>query len=232
MYNSKRHFACNSHEYPPLSRLLPCQGRMQIVQSTSVIRRPRMDTVQVDRSCLGLVASCSIAALLAVIAFYCSLLASSTPLWPQDMATVDRAIDLLQKKGFDQEAFLLRHAVVFRSSDNWLNRLTKQDNAYAATNFPFEIITLYPDFYSKTVDDTERAMVLLHEAQHLKGADEKGAYTYVWQNRIRLGWTQLSHGTTPSYITIEQQTRENAPGLFVCSQNLWNDCTETLAKAR
>ena len=72
-------------------------------------------------------------------------------------------------------------------------------------------------------------MVLLHEAQHLKGGDEKAAYSFVWQNRERLGWTQLSHGTTPSYITIEQQTREFAPELFTCRQNLWSDCTETLA---
>ena len=181
---------------------------------------------------LGLAASCCIAAILAIIAFYCSLIASSTPLWPEDRAEVDRAISLLEQKGFDREVFLLRHTVAFRSSDNWLNRMTKRDNAYAATNFPFQIVTLYPDFYAKTTDDTERAMVLLHEAQHLKGGDEKAAYSFVWQNRDRLGWTQLTHGTTPSYITIEQQTREFAPELFTCRQNLWNDCTQTLAVKR
>ncbi|HEY2866837.1 MAG TPA: hypothetical protein VGJ02_07085 [Pyrinomonadaceae bacterium] len=185
-----------------------------------------------NQTTAGLVASCCFAAFLAIVAFYCSLLASSTPLWPADRVEVDRAISLLEHKGFDREVFLLRHTVAFRSSDNWLNRVTKQDNAYAATNFPFQIITLYPDFYSKTTDDTERAMVLLHEAQHLKGGDEKAAYSFVWQNRERLGWTQLSHGTTPSYITIEEQTREYAPELFTCRQNLWSDCTETLAAKR
>jgi len=202
---------------------------MQTVHSKPA--RPAEWTLNAPRgqTTVGLIASCFVAALLAIIAFYCSLIASSTSLWPEDKAAVDRAISVLAEKGFDREVFLLRHTVAFRGSDNWLNRLTKQDNAYAATNFPFQIITLYPDFYTKAADDTERAMVLLHEAQHLKGGDEKAAYSFVWQNRDRLGWTQLSHGTTPSYITIEQQTREFAPELFTCRQNLWNDCTETLA---
>jgi hypothetical protein len=75
-------------------------------------------------------------------------------------------------------------------------------------------------------------MVLLHEAQHLKGGDEPEAYEFVWRSRRRLGWTQLSHGTTPTFITVELQTREHNPQMFTCPENFWNDCTENLQTRR
>ena len=108
--------------------------------------------------------------------------------------------------------------------------MVAKENSYAATNFPFQIVTLYPDFFTKAADDTERAMVLLHEARHLQGDSETEAYAFVWNHRVQLGWTQLSHGTTPTYITIFNQTRENTPELFTCSDKVWNDCTESIAK--
>jgi hypothetical protein len=188
--------------------------------------------VRFDFSSLGLVSSCAIAAFLALFAFYLSLVATSAPLTAKERVSVDAAIRVLDEKGFSREALLLRHTVTFRGTDNWLNIATKQDNAYAATNFPFQIITLYPDFYNKAVDDTERAMVLLHEAQHLQGSDEAGAYSYVWKHREQLGWTQITHGTTPSYITIAEQTRDYAPDIFTCTDHAWNDCTEMLESKR
>lgn len=166
------------------------------------------------------------AAVLTTVAFYLSLITTSLPIAPYNRASIDRAISLLQQKGFEREAFLLRRTATFRSTDHWLNSLIFKENAYAATNFPMQIITVYPDFYYKTVDDTERAMVLLHEAQHLQGKNEAEAYAYVWQNRERLGWTLRTHGSTPSYVTIEQQTRENAPEIFVCGDKQFYDCTE------
>lgn len=165
---------------------------------------------------------------LTVVGFYLSLLATSRPVSSTDMAEVDRAIDLLATKGFDREVFLLRHTVTYRSTDHWLNRMIFKENAFAATNFPFQMITLYPDFYQKATDDTERAMVLLHEAQHLQGADEQHAYAYVWKNRARLGWTRNLYGSTPTYMDVAGQTRENAPELFVCTLKTGNDCTEDL----
>lgn len=177
---------------------------------------------------LGLIASCAAAAALSICALYLSLVATSVPLDYGQQQKVQSAISLLNEKGFSREAFLLRSVVMFRRGDNWLNSLAKRDSAYAATNFPFQIVTLYPDFYGKAIDDTERAMILLHEAQHLKGKDEAAAYAYVWQQRDRLGWTQLSHGTTPSYITIGELTRTYAPELFTCPNKVWRDCTETL----
>jgi hypothetical protein len=71
-------------------------------------------------------------------------------------------------------------------------------------------------------------MILLHEAQHVRMADEREAYAYVWRNRERLGWTQLSHGMTPTFVTIESQTREFSPEIFTCRDRVWSDCTEGL----
>jgi hypothetical protein len=203
---------------------------MRTVQSTNEFRPA--DAGARKGASLGLIASCCVAAMLAVFAFYLSLIATSAPLELNERLAVQRAIGVLEEKGFEREAFFLRHTVAFRSTDNWLNYLTEHDKAYAATNFPFQIITLYPDFFFKTTDDTERAVVLLHEAQHLQRADEKAAYSYVWNHRAQLGWTQLSHGTTPSYVTIAEQTREFAPDLFRCPDKVFDDCTETLAVKR
>src|SRR5687768_8777601 len=168
----------------------------------------------------------SISVVLAVIAFYLSLLTTSIPPTRHERAAIDRAIGVLASKGFEREVWQLRRTTTFRVTDHWLNSFVEKENAYAATNFPFQIVTVYPDFYGKAVDDTERAMVLLHEARHLMGEDENQAYAYVWRNRTTLGWTLQTHGTTESYITIEQQTRENAPELFNCPEKPWEDCTE------
>ena len=168
------------------------------------------------------------AGLLAIVAFHLSMISTSVPPSPDEQKQVDQAIRVLESKGFAREAFMLRHTVTFRGTDNWLNGLAAKENAFAATNFPFQIVTLYPDFYKRAGDDTERAMILLHEAQHLLASSEAESYEYVWRNREQLGWTQLSHGTTETYVSIEQQTREYAPHLFNCRQNIWDDCTATL----
>jgi hypothetical protein len=180
-------------------------------------------------SALDSVRSSTLVGLLTVLCFHWSMVSTSAPLYFEQERDVDRAIELLRDRGFEKEVFLLEHTTTFRRTDNWLNRLAGKENAFAATNLPFQIVTLYPDFYQRPTDDTERAMILLHEAQHLMGKDEASAYAYVWRNRSRLGWTQLTHGTTETYITISELTRENAPELFNCPSNLWNDCTETLA---
>jgi hypothetical protein len=164
---------------------------------------------------------------LALTIFFLSLLGTSQPVAAHEQDALDRAISILDAKDFRREVFLLKTITTFRRTDNWINSLNADENAFAATNFPMGVITLYPDFFERTVDDTERAMILLHEIQHLQGKDENEAYTYVWKHRERLGWTQLSHGTTQSYVTIERQTREFSPELFTCSEHLWSDCTET-----
>lgn len=171
-------------------------------------------------------------AVLAITIFYLSLVITSSPIPAAEQEAIDRAITLLEEKGFADDVFLLRRVATFRLDGNWLNGYAQHEEAYAATNFPLGVVSLYPDFFHKAIDDTERAMILLHESQHLRGGTEQAAYEYVWRNRKELGWTQLSHGITETYVTIEIQTREHSPHLFECSQNLWSDCTETLQARR
>jgi hypothetical protein len=162
---------------------------------------------------------------LAFIAFYLSLVATSLPPTKAERAEINNAIAVLTAKGFTDEVFVLKRTTTFRATDHWLNSFVDKENAYASTNFPFQIVTVYGDFFYKTSDDTERAMVLLHEARHLLGEDERDAYAYVWKNRERLGWTMEKYGTSEIYVTIEQQTHENAPELFNCPDKPWEDCT-------
>jgi hypothetical protein len=89
--------------------------------------------------------------------------------------TVSQAIAVLEQQGFSRQTFVLRHLVKYRVTDNWWNRSIGHHDAYAATNFPFEVVTLYPGFFDTAVDDTERAAILLHESYHLFGSGEAAA---------------------------------------------------------
>jgi hypothetical protein len=171
-------------------------------------------------------AVCFAVCLALILTFYISLLASSGGLTIEQKHTVRRAIALLKDKGFDDEVFLLEHLTAFRADDNWLNSSVAKESAYAATNFPFEIMTLYPDFFTYPADDVERAAILLHEACHLQGKDEKDAYEFVWKNRKQLGWTKEQYSESVVWKNVQQQTRDHVPGLFVCETNHFNDCTE------
>jgi hypothetical protein len=158
-------------------------------------------------------------------AFYFSLIFTASPLTGEEKAKVDSAIELLEKKGFINEAFVLRDLATFRNNDNWLNASVPKENAFAATNYPFGIITLYPDFFTYPLDDTERAAILLHEARHLKGYGEEDAYEFVWRNRTYLGWTFEKYSGSETWHNIRLQTKEYAPNLFVCDFNQYGDCT-------
>ncbi len=161
------------------------------------------------------------------VGFYLSLLVSADRLSPQQKETVRNAISILREKNFDSEVTILSTFTAYRGSDNWLNASVAKENAYAATNFPFEIMTLYPDFFTYPIDDVEKAAILLHEARHLMGEGEKEAYEYVWKNRERLGWTEDKYALSSVWINVRHQTREHVPEMFVCSQNPAHDCTET-----
>lgn len=165
-----------------------------------------------------------VAFILLVIA-YCSMLYSATSLTAEQQKQVDEAIAILDERGFKEEVRWLRWSA-FRSTDNWFNAMTGHADAYAATNFPFEIITLYDGFFSETADRTEQAAVLLHEAQHLKGAGEPHAYAYVWRNRRKLGWTREKYLYTKVYQNVQTATRQYAPFIFGCAGNKDSDCTE------
>ena len=164
---------------------------------------------------------------IAVFGFYMTLLVSAKRLEYEQQKTVERAVAVLDERGFSREVFLLRYITAYRATDNWLNASVEKENAYAATNFPVEIMTIYPDFFQYTRDDTERAAILLHEAQHLKGADEREAYAFVWKNRKQLGWTREKYADSIIWRNVRKQTKEVAPELFVCEINEYADCTET-----
>ncbi len=161
-----------------------------------------------------------------IAGFYATLIFSAATLTIDQKRLTQSAIHVLEEKGFSKDVFLLKRIVVFRSNDNWLNASVEKENAYAATNFPFEIITLYPDFFTYPVDDTERAAILLHEAQHLMGKDEKEAYEFVWKNRKKLGWTGENYANSVILTAVRKQTKELVPLLFVCDVNPYGDCTE------
>ena len=182
-------------------------------------RTPGLGLLRRSLFCVGV-------CVVAIIGFYLSLIVSARSLPLQEKSKVTSAIALLRQHGFKNEAFFLENLTIYRSTDNWLNASVAKENAYAATNFPFEIITLYPDFFMYPADDTERAAILLHEAQHLKGKDEKGAYEFVWKNKKTLGWTKEKYGGSPVWQNVRKQTRDNAPNLFVCAANEFGDCTE------
>lgn len=161
----------------------------------------------------------------AITLFYTSLVFTASPLTANERDSVNSAITLLDKRGFINEAFLLRDLATFRNNDNWLNASVAKENAFAATNYPFAIITLYPDFFTYPQNDTERAAILLHEARHLKGYDEKDAYEFVWRNRNYLGWTADKYADSIVWQNIRRPTKEFAPNLLVCDFNPYNDCT-------
>ena len=58
---------------------------------------------------------------------------------------------------------------------------------------------------------TERAAILLHEAEHLQGKKEHDAYEFVWKHRKQLGWTSDEYLGSPVRQNIRRQTRDNAP---------------------
>jgi len=157
---------------------------------------------------------------------YISLIVTSEPLTASQKQQVTRAVEVLRTRGFTGEAFMLGNVTSFRSSDNWWNNYTGHADAYAATNFPFQVVTLYPEFFTLPVDDTERAAILLHEAQHLYGANEPRASNDTWRSRVQLGWTKEIYGYTQVYRGVREVTREYAPQVFRCGASGDRDCTE------
>lgn len=157
---------------------------------------------------------------------YFSLTLTSDPLTSEQRQIVNRAIDVLDHQGFGGDAFLLRRLVNFRVTDNWWNRWVGHGQAYAATNFPFEVVTLYPDFFTRAADDVERAMILLHETYHLRGSGEPQAHRQVWLQKHKLGWTQEKYGQTRVWKNVREFTAQFAPEIFRCGQDGKSDCME------
>jgi hypothetical protein len=162
--------------------------------------------------------------LLLLLAWHVSITFTSDSLTFDERQAVERATDLLEERGFAANAFLLRYLTRFRGSDSWWNRWTGHEQAYAATNFPFEVVTFYPDFYKVPIDDVERAAILLHESYHLFGYGEAGAFARAWQNKSQLGWTEDRYGHTKVWASVRENTALYAPELFRCGPNGTLDC--------
>lgn len=155
---------------------------------------------------------------------YMSLLVTSSRANLQQRESVGRAIAILEEKGFGKEAFVLRHLVSFRTTDNWWNMQVGHHDAYAATNFPFEVLTLYPEFFETARDDTERAAILLHESYHLFGSGERAALEGVWRNKSRMGWTADKYSETKVWKNTRELTMSEVPQLFRCGLEGNADC--------
>lgn len=161
-----------------------------------------------------------------LLAAYVSLRATSEAVTFEQRQIIGRAIDVLEQKNFGRRAFVLRNFVSYRASDNWWNRAVGHRDAYAATNFPFEVVTLYPDYFKVPIDDTERAIVLLHESYHLAGAGEETAFAEVWREKGKLGWTKETYGHTPLWLSVRTFTERYAPQHFTCGAGGADDCFE------
>jgi hypothetical protein len=164
--------------------------------------------------------------LVLLVGCHASLLFSSTAATYDEREQVERAVALIEQAGFARETFLLKRLTNFRTTDNWWNLYVGHGEAYAATNFPFEVVTLYPEFFRYPVDDVERAVILLHEARHLAGANEEEACAAVWRDKARLGWTGDKYGHTRVWRNVSELSRRHAPGLFVCGEDGRQDCYE------
>ena len=157
---------------------------------------------------------------------YMSLLLTSADLSYDQTQTVNKAIALLAEKGFDKQVFVLNRLTRYRGTDNWWNRYLGHRDAYAATNFPFEVLTLYPEFFRDAIDDKERAAILLHESYHLLGSGEDGALEGVWRNKQQLGWTSEKYGQTKVWSNTKELTMARVPGLFLCGADGKSDCIQ------
>ena len=214
---------CQLVNFPHLEECARCSFRLVEV---STLQADDPNASPIKSTIFRRAVICTTVCVLTILGFYLSMLFTSKSLSYDEKKQIQSAIKILDAEGFSSEVFLLKYLTSFRANDNWLNASTRLENAYAATNFPFEIMTIYPDFFTYPMDDTECAAILLHEAQHLKGADEKEAYEFVWRNRKRLGWTKETHGNSIVWGNVRRQTKEYAPNLFVCGWNGISDCTD------
>lgn len=162
--------------------------------------------------------------LVLLFAAYMSLLLTSEELPYDQRQTVKAATAILKQKGFSRQAFVLDHLVQYRRTDNWWNGYVGHQSAYAATNFPFEVVTLYPEFFDAAVDDTERAAILLHESYHLFGSGEEAALEGAWRNKVKVGWTADKYGHTKVWINTRDLTFTAVPKLFTCGADGHSDC--------
>ena len=153
-----------------------------------------------------------------------SLLLTSDAIAASQRQVVMRAIALLEHAGFSREVLVLRHFANYRATDNWWNVYLGHPDAVRGDQFSARVVTLYPPFFTAAVDDTERAAILLHEAQHLLGAGEEAALDNVWRVKQRLGWTAAEYSETKVWKNTREWTAAGVPALFQCGPDRHADC--------
>jgi hypothetical protein len=193
------------------SAAAPVEAKVEGVEKRSLLRR------------LGWIMGTT---LIILIAAYFSLLMTSDDLPFEQRQIVTSAIAVLRQKGFERQAFVLDNLVKYRGADNWWNRYVGHHDAYAGTNFPFEVVTLYPEFFGTAVDDTERAAILLHESYHFLGSGEATALEGVWREKQKLGWTADKYGRTKVWNNTRELTTAGVPKLFQCGTDEHSDCLQ------
>jgi hypothetical protein len=166
------------------------------------------------------------ATLFLLFSFYLSLRVTSEDLGYDQRQIVKRSIAILEQKGFATEASILSNLTTYRSTDSWWNKSIGHHDAYAATNFPFEVLTLYPEFFTSSTDDEERAIILLHESYHLRGSGEPAALEGVWRHKARLGWTEEKYGQSKVWKNTRELTMSLVPTLFQCGPEGKADCAQ------
>jgi hypothetical protein len=164
------------------------------------------------------------AIVLCIFAWSRSLLLTSTPIDAGQRQVVLHAVEVLERARFGKEVMMLRNFANYRSTDNWWNTYLGHSQAYAATNFPLGVVTLYEPFFRATTDDTERAAILLHEAQHLLGAGEPAALETTWRQKSRIGWTADNYGETKVWKNTKEWTTSDVSSLFQCGADSHGDC--------
>lgn len=183
-------------------------------------RRDRDPDAQADASAASRIPEMALRiggiTLLLLFLWHVSITLTSESASFDQLQAIKRATAVIERQGFAANGFILRYLVRYRASDSWWNNWVGHETAYAATNFPFEVVTLYKEFYETPVDDTERAAILLHESYHLLGYGEPGAFEKVWLNKEQLGWTEERYGHTRVWLTVREATGRHAPHLFIC----------------
>src|SRR5438046_825018 len=152
-----------------------------------------------------------------------SLLLTSDAIDVRQQEIVYRSIQILDRARFSRESAMLRHFANFRATDNWWNIYLGHRDAYAATNFPLGVLTLYEPFYRTAVDDNERAIILLHEAQHLLGYGEDAALERVWRAKHRLGWSADAFGETKEWENTREWKQASMPEIYVAGLKSTSD---------
>jgi hypothetical protein len=199
----------------------PLAGEATVVETDDVPTEPEPEK---KRGILKRLLWIAGATLFLLFSFYLSLRVTSEDLGYDQRQIVARSLLILEQKGFGSEAGMLKHLATYRSTDNWWNKYVGHHDAYAATNFPFEVLTLYPEFFGDSTDDTERAVILLHESYHLRGAGEPAALEKVWRNKARLGWNEETYGQSRVWRNTRELTMNLVPQLFQCGPDGNADC--------